>query len=271
MLNFRKMHGLGNDFVIIDARELDLSLDKARIQAIADRHRGVGCDQLILIEHSQNWKEAYFMRVFNPDGSEAGACGNGTRCVADILMTEDDVDHVIIETAVGALNCWRADGGLIGVEMGVPRLGWRDIPLAEETDTDHLPLDGDPVAVNIGNPHCVFFVDDVDLIDLEAMGPHIENHPLFPERSNVEFVHILAPDHIRMRVWERGAGITQACGSGACAATVSAIRRGLTERKVTVTLDGGDLLIDWPADDAPVSMTGPVSHVFDGELDLAEI
>ena len=270
MLNFKKMHGLGNDFVILDARVADISLSAEQIRYICDRKRGVGADQLILIEISEGFQETAFMRMFNSDGSIVRACGNATRCVADLLMTEEGMQSVVIETISGMLNCRRADGGLITVDMGKPKFGWRDIPLSKEMDTAHLPLMSDavsdPVAVNIGNPHCIFFVDSLEAIFVEQEGKRFEVDPLFPDRVNVEFVQVSAPDHVRMRVWERGAGITDACGSGACAVVVASVLRGLTERKVVVTLDGGDLTIEWPDDDAQVSMTGPVSYVFDGKI-----
>ena len=275
---FIKMHGLGNDFVIFDARVKDISLSKAQIQGIADRKHGVGCDQLIIIERSQNFLETNFMRIFNADGSEAEACGNATRCVADILMQEDGVDQMVVETLNGALNCSRVSGDLkeelIRVEMGVPKLEWRDIPLSRECDTLHLPLKvaglGAPVGVNVGNPHCVFFVDNIDRdwddVAVEAVGHQVLIDPLFPKQTNVEFAQILAPDHIRMRVRERGVGVTAACGSGACGTVVAAIRRGLTGRSVRVTLDGGDLIIDWLEDTAPIAITGPVAYVFEGTV-----
>ncbi len=281
MLNFKKMHGLGNDFVILDGRENGLSLSLEQRRFISDRKRGVGCDQLIVIERSQNFSETNFMRIYNPDGSEAEACGNATRCVADLLMREDNIDNIVIETVVGNLNCWREAEKRIRVEMGIPSLKWRDIPLSKEVDTLSLPLEEEPVAVSIGNPHCVFFIefkdasgaqarygglDDWPDEEVEKQGKRFETDPLFPNKTNVEFVQVIAPDHVRMRVWERAAGITQACGSGACAVAVAAIKRGLTERKMTVSLDGGDLMIDWPSDDAPVYMTGPVTYVFDGVL-----
>lgn len=266
-LNFKKMHGLGNDFVILDGRENGLKVSVEQRRLIADRQRGVGCDQLIVIERSKNWAEMNFMRIYNPDGSEAEACGNATRCVADLLMREDGVDNIILETVAGSLNCYAEADGLVRVEMVVPKLGWKDIPLSKECDTLHLPLEGDPVGVNMGNPHCVFFVEDIAQTDVEKQGRRFETDLLFPKKTNVEFVQVLSPSHLRMRVWERGAGITQACGSGACGVAVASIRRGLTERKVTVTLDGGDLIIDWPNNTAPVSMTGPVSYVFDGVLE----
>lgn len=262
------MHGLGNDFVILDGRENGLELSPEQVRRIADRKRGIGCDLVILMKHSKNFQETTFVHLINADGSEIEACGNGTRCVADILMTEDRVDNVIVETLYGGLNCFREPDGQVRVEMGKPELGWQQIPLAEKCDTLHLPLEGDPVGVSMGNPHCVFFVDDIEDINVEEQGRRFENDPLFPNKTNVEFVQVLAPDHIRMRVWERGCGITEACGSGACASAVAAIRRDLTKRKVTVTLDGGDLILEWPFDDAPVSMTGPVSYVFEGKIKM---
>lgn len=261
------MHGLGNDFVILDGRENGLKLSLEQRRLIANRKRGVGCDQLIVLERSENWVEMNFMRIYNPDGSEAEACGNATRCVAHLLMREDQVDHIVLETVAGSLNCWREGEQLVRVEMGHPKLNWKEIPLSKECDTLHLPLEHDPVAVSMGNPHCIFFVGKVGNVDVEKLGSKFETDPLFPNKTNVEFVEVLAPDHLRMQVWERGVGITEACGSGACAVAVAAIRRGLTERKVTVTLDGGDLLINWPSNDAPVHMTGPVTYVFDGVLE----
>lgn len=281
MLNFKKMHGLGNDFIIIDGRESGVTLSPDQIRSICDRKRGVGCDQIVILRYSKHWQETTFLEMYNNDASVIEACGNMTRCVADVLMTEDQTDNVIIETLNGSLNCWKEEGGLIRVEMGKPKLTWTDIPLSKECDTLYLeglkPInelkpttqDALPVAVNVGNPHCIFFTDqEITDQELEKLGSHFENDPLFPNKVNVEFVQVLAHNHIRMRVWERGVGITEACGSGACAAAVAAIRRGLTERKMTVTLDGGDLIINWPSDDSPVHMTGPVSYVFDGELML---
>ena len=279
MIKFTKMHGLGNDFVILDGRQTSLALSAGQISKIADRRRGVGCDQLIVIEKQQDRKAFAFIRFYNSDGSESGACGNGTRCVADLLLKEAGTDEVVLETTPGLLVCKRAENGLVQVNMGAPRLNADDIPLAQECDTLHLPLEGDPVAVNMGNPHCVFFIaasdaqarygvlDDWPDNTVKEWGSKIEHDPLFPERTNVEFVHVIDETRLRMRVWERGAGITQACGTGACASAVAAIRRGLTGRKVTVTLDGGDLTIEWP-EDGDVLMTGPVAYVFDGSLAL---
>lgn len=265
-LPFLKMHGLGNDFVIIDGRKNKPDLGAGRIRAIGDRRRGVGFDQLIVLEPPVSPKADIFMRIYNPDGSEAGACGNATRCVADLYMAEAGCMECKVETIKGLLKCKRADGWEITVDMGPPKLGWNEIPLSKQCDTLHLPLEGDPVGVSMGNPHCVFFCGDVQDIDVDKSGPKVEHDPLFPERTNVEYVCMQGTDHIRMRVWERGAGITQACGTGACASAVAAIRRGLTGRKVRVTLDGGDLEIEWREKDGHVLMTGPVAYVFEGRL-----
>jgi diaminopimelate epimerase len=272
-LPFLKMHGLGNDFVVIDARHQAVALDEAQTRRIADRRQGIGCDQLILIEPAKNSLADAFMRIRNSDGGEVEACGNATRCVADLLMKENGSRHVVIETMVGLLDAEAAGDGLISVDMGPARLDWREIPLAKATDTLHLDVSlgalKDPVAVNIGNPHAVFFVDDAEAVDLTALGPVLERHPLFPERVNVEVATILSPEKIRMRVWERGVGITRACGTGACATLVAAARRKLTGRRAEVLLDGGSLEIEWMADNH-LRMTGPVAVSFAGELPLGE-
>lgn len=265
-IEFTKMHGLGNDFVILDAR-VQLIENKAELsKKLGHRHLGVGCDQIIFIEPAAGG--AAFMRIYNPDGSESGACGNATRCVADILLKESGRDDCILQTKAGFLKCTRAEGGHITVDMGEPKLEWSQIPLSRECDTFNLPIGGsgvsNPVAVNMGNPHCVFFVDDLDLIDVEKIGAGFEYNPLFPERSNIEFVEVVNKEHVKMRVWERGAGVTLACGSGACATAVAAIRRGLTARKITVSMDGGDLTLEWRESDNRVYMTGPVAYVFTG-------
>ncbi len=267
---FIKMHGLGNDFVVIDSRNGDLKLSPAEAKAIADRHSGVGCDQLLILEKPAKPNLAdVFMRILNSDGSESGACGNGTRCVADLLMRETGRDKLVIETSAGLLDAERAPDGRVSVDMGPARLDWRDIPLKEACDTAHVPLAlgplKDPVAVNMGNPHAVFFVDDVAKIDLAALGPVLERHAMFPERANIEVAQLIGPDRIRLRVWERGAGITLACGSGACATGVAAARRGLTGRKVTIVLERGELEIEW-LPDGHVLMTGPVAVSFTGVL-----
>ena len=268
---FIKMHGLGNDFVVIDARDIPLDLSSGQAQAICDRRTGVGCDQLLAIEPAPNGRANAFMRIYNADGSEAGACGNGTRCVADLLMREAGDDTINIETIAGVLPSARTPDGNVAVDMGPALDGWRDIPLAREMDTDHLDLAlgglSDPVAVNVGNPHAVFFVDDVYDVELNDVGPQLEHDPLFPDRANIGVVQVKAPDRLRFRVWERGAGITRACGSGACAAVVAAARRGvIAERRATVVLDGGDLHIAW-REDGHVIMTGPVATSFHGRID----
>ncbi|WP_135468624.1 diaminopimelate epimerase [Crenalkalicoccus roseus] len=268
---FRKMHGLGNDFVVLDARRRDLPLTPARAAAIADRRTGVGCDQLILLEPGGEGAEV-FMRIRNPDGSEAGACGNATRCVASLLAAETGRERVVVRTIAGDLPAEALPGGLFRVDMGRPRTGWREIPLAAPMDTLHLPLSrgllADPAACSMGNPHATFFVRDLDAVPVETLGPSLEHDPLFPERANIGIAQVLDPAHLRLLVWERGAGLTRACGSGACAALVNAHRRGLAGRAATVTLPGGPLDIEWREADGHVLMTGPVATAFTGELDL---
>jgi len=268
MIAFTKMHGLGNDFVVIDRRKAPVALDAARICAIADRRRGVGCDQLITIDPPSN-DGAVALRFFNADGGESGACGNGTRCVAAALMGESGVASIALETGGGLLEAERLADGTVAVDMGVPRTDWTGIPLARDMDTMSLPVTAgplrDPVAVGMGNPHCVFFVDDAESVDLAELGPEIERHPLFPERTNVEAASLAGPDRLRVRVWERGAGITLACGTGACAVAVAANRRGLAGRRVTVEMDGGALAVDWRTD-GHVVLSGPVAVSFRGEI-----
>lgn len=272
MIPFTKMHGIGNDCVVIDARAEPYSLRKEQIQLIADRRRGVGCDQLVLIEPARNGQAIGFLRFFNSDGSEAQACGNATRCIAAQLMQEANSDRIAVETVAGLLPAHVDERGLVAVDMGPAQLEWQDIPLSREMDTLHLDLTAgpysDPIAVGIGNPHCIFFVENADTLDPSNHGPTVENDPLFPERTNVEFVSVLDRTRVRMRVWERGAGITQACGSGACAVAVAAVRRGLTDRQIEVILDGGSLFIDWRTNNHVV-MSGPVAVAFTGELDDA--
>ena len=272
MIPFTKMHGIGNDCVVIDARVEPYALHEEQIRLIADRRRGVGCDQLVLIEPPRNGHAAGFLRFYNSDGSEAQACGNATRCIASRLMQEADTEEIAVETVAGLLPAHIDERGLVAVDMGEAQLDWRDFPLSRDMDTLHLDLTAgpftDPVAVGIGNPHCIFFVTDADDVDPAEFGPTIEHDPLFPERTNVEFVSVQNRERIRLRVWERGAGITQACGSGACAAAVAAARRDMTERKIEVVLDGGSLFIDWRADNHVV-MSGPVAVSFTGTLDEA--
>ncbi|MDF2235404.1 diaminopimelate epimerase [Albimonas sp. CAU 1670] len=266
-LRFRKMHGLGNDFVVIDARGGGTRVTPALARALGDRHRGVGFDQLAEIVDPAELGDAQAdagLIFWNSDGSTAGACGNATRCVSSLLLAETGRGMAQIRTQAGRLSGRRRDDGLIEVNMGPPALDWAEIPLAEAVDTLALPLPGAPAAVSMGNPHCVFVVDDAEAVDLALRGPQIETHPLFPQRTNVEFISLLAPDRLRLRVWERGAGVTLACGSGACAAVVAAARRGVTGRRAEVVLDGGVLEIDWR--DEGVVMAGPVASVFEAEL-----
>ena len=267
---FVKMHGLGNDFVVLDARAEPLALDERQARAIADRKTGVGCDQLITLEPARDRRADAFMRIHNADGGEVEACGNAARCIASLLMRESKRDQVVVETVVGLLAAERREDGLVAVDLGPVKLDWREIPLAQPMDTLHLELAVGPlkdaVAVNVGNPHAVFFVSDAEAVDLERWGPEIEHHRLFPERVNVEVVHRLADRSFRMRVWERGVGVTRACGTGACATLVAAHRRGLAGREATVRLDGGALAVEWRAD-GHVVMTGPVATSFTGRLD----
>lgn len=266
---FKKMHGLGNDFVVVDAMKTPVSFTDEQRQRIADRRYGIGCDQLILIEPPRDKNADLFMRIYNPDGSEAGACGNGTRCVAHLWMAQSERKLCTVQTVAGLLKCAMEANGMVQVDMGAPCLEWKDIPLAEERDTLHLGIVGgslnDPVAVNVGNPHAVFFVDDVKKVDVIGLGPQVENHVLFPQRTNVEFAEVIAADKIRVRVWERGTGVTQACGSGACATIVAAVRRGLSGRKAEIILDGGSLFLEWRERDNHILMTGPAAYVFEGQ------
>lgn len=266
MIEFRKMHGLGNDFVVIDARVQHLSLDEEKIRHICDRRRGVGADTLVVI-HPAKGEGDVFVKFYNADGSDSGACGNATRCVADIVLLETCREDCKIEIDGGVLRAWAMRGGFISVDMGKPNLEWQQIPLARDVDTLHLPLDGDPVAVNMGNPHCVFFVADNSVDEyVEKQGAAIEVHPLFPKRTNVEFVTQTDDRIFRQRTWERGVGMTQACGTGACAVAVSAMRRGLVDRTkpVQIDLDGGSLMIEWKERNDHSIMTGAVAYVFEG-------
>ena len=271
-LAFTKMHGLGNDFVVIDARAgkpgAGIAIGDAVAAAIADRHTGIGCDQLIVVEDAPGADA--FMRIRNADGGEVDACGNATRCVGAVLLGESGADTVRIRTGADLLTVTRADGGLVTVDMGVPRLGWDDVPLAMAADTLHLDLErgplADPAAASMGNPHATFFVDDADAVLISVLGPELEVDPMFPERANIGIAQMLAPDRMRLRVWERGAGLTPACGTGACAAVVNASRRGLANRRMVVEMDGGELLIDWREDTGHVFMTGPAETSFAGVI-----
>jgi len=296
--SFLKMHGLGNDFVIIDNRADGFIPDEPLRRAIADRHRGVGCDQLIILGPPKANGADVFMHIYNPDGSEAGACGNATRCVARLLFEESGKSEGVVQTISGLLPISKTTDGLIAADFGPPRLEWNEIPLSKSVDTLNVPLRLDelceavgtapaspppleggvrggvckvdtlpsPCCINMGNPHAVFFVPDAEAVPLEAIGPKLETHPMFPQRCNIEFAHIVNRQKIRMRVWERGAGITQACGSGSCATLVAAVRRGLSDRRAVVILDGGELIIEWRESDSHVIMAGPASLAFKGTL-----
>ena len=271
---FRKMNGLGNDFVILDLRGEAWRLDDATAAAIADRENGVGCDQVITLEGEKGARDP-LMGVRNADGSNAGACGNAARCVGQLLMAESGAERARFRVESGPMAAWRVRDQ-IAVDMGPPRLHWTEIPLSEQMDDTRFidiklgPIDNPvlwgPAAVNMGNPHCVFFVDDAEGAALDRFGPLVENHPMFPERANVSVAEVKSAHAIRLRVWERGVGITKACGTAACAALVAAHRRRLTGRKATVTLDGGPLAIEWREDDH-VIMTGPVELEYEGHLD----
>ncbi|MFQ6546781.1 diaminopimelate epimerase [Aestuariibius sp. 2305UL40-4] len=258
-LPFMKMHGAGNDFVVIDARLGGEGVSSDLCRAMADRHFGVGFDQLAIIEPSVNAELK--LAFLNADGSASAACGNATRCIARHVMDATEQDTLAIRTGRGALAAQRREG-TVWINMGQPMTAWRDIPIAKEADTLHLPLPGDPVATSMGNPHCTFFVDDAEAAPIGVTGPEIERDPLFPERTNVQMVSLTGPDRLRVRVWERGTGLTLASGSSSCAVTVAAHRRGLTDRAVQVDLDGGTLHVDWREDG--VWMTGPTAHVFTG-------
>lgn len=260
-LPFMKMHGLGNDFVIVDARAQATPISAALAKGIGHRQFGVGFDQLAVIENGAADAHLVF---YNADGSTSAACGNATRCIARFLMEESGKTDLTLTTERGTLFARDAGNRLTSINMGQPQLDWQDIPLAEEMDTLELPIEGAPSATGMGNPHCTFFVDDAEAIPLADFGSRYEHHPLYPERTNVQVAQVIGPDHIRMRVWERGVGITLASGSSSCATAVAAARRGLTGRKVQIELDGGTIWIDWRDDG--VWMTGPTCHVFSGTL-----
>ena len=277
---FVKMHGLGNDFVIIDGRDHPIALSAGEVRALAARHTGIGCDQLIVIEdagetdgngeNSGNGADA-FMRIYNADGGEVAACGNATRCVASLLMRDGAGNKVRLRTNAGLLEAEGLADGSVAVDMGAAATDWREIPLAAAADTLHLDIKAgplnDPVAVSMGNPHAVFFVDDAAAIDLAALGPALERHAMFPERANIGIAEVIDRATIRLRVWERGVGITAACATGACAAAVAANRRLLTDPGVTIHMDGGRLAVELRGD-GHVLMTGPVATSFSGSFDL---
>jgi diaminopimelate epimerase len=260
-ISFMKMHGLGNDFVIVDSRGPGPLISEEMARRLGNRHLGVGFDQLAVISDSPQADVA--LTFFNADGSTAGACGNATRCVAQYEMQRLGRTTLSLITERGILQA-RQQGALVSVNMGHPMLNWDEVPLAREMDTLHLPLEGQPTATGMGNPHCTFFVENADAIDLAQLGPKFEHDPLFPERSNVQFAHVLGENRLRMRVWERGVGVTLASGSSSCATAVAAARLGLTGPTVEIQLDGGSIHIDWREDG--VWMTGATMHVFDGQL-----
>ena len=272
--HFRKMNGLGNDFVVLDHRNGGFAINEETARAIADRQTGIGCDQLIAMYPSRRADTA--MRIWNNSGGEVESCGNATRCIADLLFAETGKDTVLVDTKGGLLVCTRADDGRITADMGAPRFDWQDIPLAEEFhNTRNIelqigPID-DPVlhtpsVVNVGNPHAVFWVDDLDVVDLSRTGPLLEHHPIFPQGANISLARVISRDEIEVRVWERGAGLTRACGTAACAVAVCAARKYLAGRKVAIILPGGVLDIDWRKSDDHILMTGPVAHEFEGVL-----
>ncbi len=263
------MQGAGNDFVILDSRKLtNMALEKLALVKIADRRVGIGCDQIIWLEPSS--QADIRMRIINADGSEVSACGNATRCVGWLMMEEKQSLSCRIETKAGLLTCGRENLSAteITADMGIPKWEWQQVPLAQEVDTLHLPIEGDPAAVSMGNPHMVFFVENVEAVNIKEVGYMLEHHKLFPQKTNVEFVQVLRPDYLKMRVWERGVGITQACGTGACAALVVAVRRGLCSETATVSMPGGDLQIKWHKTQEKhwITMAGPVYTAFCGEI-----
>lgn len=274
-LPFVKMNGLGNDFVVLDARERPIVLSSDQIRAIASRQTGIGCDQLIIIQPDSIEGVDAFMRIYNAEGGEVDACGNATRCIAATLAAETGRDTVTLRTNAGILSS-TVKGDLVTVDMGVPRFEWDQIPLAEPfADTTGIELQIGPIdapvlhtpsVVNVGNPHAIFWVDDLNAHDLGRFGPLLENHPIFPERANITLAQVLSPQKIAIKVWERGAGLTQACGTAACATGVAAARKGMTERKVTIALPGGTIAIDWRATDDHILVTGGWSRDFDGTI-----
>lgn len=271
-LPYLKMNGLGNDFVVLDARSRKIALAAQHVRAIANRDTGIGCDQVIVMEADSITGIDVFMRIYNAQGDQVDACGNATRCIAGLIAKENGVATVTVRTNAGIITT-QVDGDMVTADMGQPKFGWQDIPLAEPfADTTGIELQIGPIdhpvlhtpsVVSMGNPHAIFWVADPDTHDLSRLGPLLENHPIFPERANITLAQVLSPERIRARVWERGAGLTQACGTAACATAVSAARKGLTGRAVTIELPGGPLSIDWRPSDDHVLMTGP--WALDGE------
>lgn len=271
---FRKMNGLGNDFVVIDARKHPLAISEAQARAIADRKAGVGCDQLIVMEQSPSADVR--MRIWNAEGGEVQSCGNASRCIADIVMAEKGTQSATIDTMGGFLTAQKAGPLMVTIDQGRPRFGWKEIPLSEAfADTRHIELQVGPIdkpilhspsVVNVGNPHCIFWVNDLAAADLGKLGPMIEHHPLFPERTNVEMAKVVSRDHVILNVWERGAGLTKACGTAACAVMAAGYRLKLIDAKCRVTLPGGDLFMAVNEENGHVLMTGPVEYEFEDVL-----
>jgi diaminopimelate epimerase len=276
---FVKMNGLGNEIVVVDMRGAKAAISAPEARAAA-QPAGAPYDQLMALHAPRTPGTDAYVRIYNNDGSEAGACGNGMRCVAELIFKETGKRALTFETEAGLLSCWQGEAPLIStVDMGKPRFAWNEIPLAEEfRDTRAIELQIGPIdkpilhspsAVSMGNPHAIFWVDDVDAYDLGKIGPLLENHPMFPKRANISLARVVSREHMIVRTWERGAGLTKACGSAACAAAVAAARLGRTGRTVTVTLPGGDLLIEWRERDDHVLMTGPVEYEYEGRFDPA--
>ena len=273
-LHFRKMNGLGNDFVVFDARRRAIAMDEAKARAIADRRNGIGCDQLIVLEPST--RADVTMRIWNNEGGEVESCGNATRCIADILFDEKKSTRATIDTKGGFLVAEKGGERLVTVDMGAPRFDWQDIPLSEKFhDTRYIDLSVGPVdaplidrpsVVNVGNPHCIFWVKDLDVVDLSKVGPMLEHHPLFPRRANITLARIDDRSHVVIKVWERGAGLTKACGTAACAVMAAGFRLKRLDAKATITLPGGDLFMEIRERDGHVIMTGPVAYEFEGDL-----
>ena len=273
-LPFRKMNGLGNDFVVLDARERPIAISESQARAIADRKAGIGCDQLIVLEKSP--VADVRMRIWNAEGGEVPSCGNASRCIADLIFDELKTDVATIETKGGFLSAKKAGVHLVTIDQGKPKFGWKDIPLSEAfPDTRHIelqigpidkPLLHSPSVVNVGNPHCIFWVDDLDVVDLAKAGPMLENHPLFPERANISLAKVVARDHVLLKVWERGTGLTLACGTAACATMAAGYRIKIINSKCIITLPGGDLFMVVNEENGHVLMTGPAALDFEGNL-----
>ncbi len=272
--HFRKMNGLGNDFVVLDARQSALTITEDQARKIADRKLGIGCDQVIVMEASAI--ADIRMRIWNAEGGEVPSCGNASRCIADLMFDELSATSATIETKGGFLTAKKAGEHLVTIDQGLPKFAWRDIPLSEDfPDTRHIelqvgpidaPLIHSPSVVNVGNPHCIFWVHDLNVVDLARVGPMLENHPLFPERANISLAQVVARDHVLLKVWERGAGLTQACGTAACATMAAGYRIKIIDARCKITLPGGDLLMGVNDDNGHVMMTGPAALDFEGTL-----